>query len=138
MAQIERIPRSRYKQKVVTATKKKALPAETYLCTLCSKPYKESTPRPESAVDEGQCVRCAVKENKRRGGNALEAVIVYAKRGSMTVNGDGLETVLSDMLCDLAHLCDQKGVEIGECLRRGLDHYNAESTHPVNLFLPNN
>lgn len=102
------------------ATKKRAAPAEELLiCAECDKPAKILV------GDDGLHPKCAAKKNRQRAANAQKGVSAYKRTGGL--RGEGLDTVLSYMLCDLAHLCDQKGVDLGECLTRGRNHYNAET-----------
>lgn len=120
------------------ATKKKTSPlAEQFSCNDCGKPYTENDRRSLSAEENGRCDKCHAKSIKKLAASALVGVKAYAKLVGLSRSGDGLETVLSDMLADLGHLCDQKGIELGDCLRRGRDHYNAGTETPkVQEFSP--
>lgn len=64
--------------------------------------------------------------SKRNGQRALLAGIAakaYADHGSQ---GEPLETVLLDLLCDLHHLCDATGLDFESLRERGFRHYQAE------------
>jgi len=41
-------------------------------------------------------------------------------------DADGLDTAVVDLLCDLAHLCDEAGLEFERLLDRAMVHYDAE------------
>ena len=65
-------------------------------------------------------------ENDRRAGNAQDALIVFARRTGLSINTDGMETVVVDFLADLRHLCDSHGLDLGELDRKAHNHYLAE------------
>jgi hypothetical protein len=41
---------------------------------------------------------------------------------------DGLDTAISDLLADLAHLCDREGLQLSALLNRAEFHYNDETS----------
>ncbi len=59
-------------------------------------------------------------DNTRRAGFALDAVVAYQRHGVDD------ESTISDLLCDLRHLCDALGLEFAAELARGEHHYEAE------------
>jgi len=71
--------------------------------------------------------------NETRADWGLEALQVFAARTGLTVEEDGLETVLGDLLADLMHLCRQADAKhdvpdqtFDEALRRAQNHFSAE------------
>lgn len=63
-------------------------------------------------------------DNNRRATFALEGVVSYA---SITrCESEEVPTIITDMLCDLHHLCDFLGVEFEALLRTADVHYQAE------------
>ncbi len=59
---------------------------------------------------------------------------VWARRALATLqqdtgltDADGLDTALTDLLCDLMHFCDQAGLEFEQNLIRAQMHYSAEA-----------
>jgi hypothetical protein len=52
---------------------------------------------------------------------ALDAFIARLNMGD-----EQTEDCVSDLLCDMMHLCDTDGVDWDECLRRALNNYRAE------------
>lgn len=65
--------------------------------------------------------------NKERRTRAMDAVIVYAHRAGLHVQGEDIQVAIGDLLCDLAHLCDDTECNLGELLVRAKMHYEAET-----------
>lgn len=65
--------------------------------------------------------------NKDRARWALAAVKEYARIvGDDIEEEEGLETAISDLLADLRHLCDKRGISFYICDHRGHEHYTEE------------
>lgn len=62
--------------------------------------------------------------NKDRADWARIAVRVYAEETGS--DQEDLETNIADLLCDLRHLCDERGFDFGYCDDRGAEHYAEE------------
>lgn len=59
--------------------------------------------------------------------NALNAFAVQ-----LNMQGEDFETQISDLLCDLMHLCDEGEIDWSTCVARAQDHYTEEvrEEHP--------
>ena len=57
---------------------------------------------------------------------ARRALATLQKETGLT-DGDGLDTALTDLLCDLMHFCDQHGLQFDRNLLRAQMHYSAET-----------
>jgi len=66
-----------------------------------------------------------VEDNSVRAGFAATAVKAFAKRVG-THDWEDMETNLSDLLCDLMHLCNALGISFEDMVSRGAFHYDAE------------
>lgn len=64
--------------------------------------------------------------NEDRQDRAMGAMEDYADRLGVEIEDEGLDTVVSDFLTDLMHLCDAEDIEWGDMLRRARDHYTEE------------
>lgn len=62
--------------------------------------------------------------NKDRAGWAFDAVVSFAQ--IVGQQDEDLETNMSDLLANLRHLCDRKGLKWSEVDNRGHMHYSAE------------
>lgn len=58
--------------------------------------------------------------------NAERAAWAQAALDSYTCHDEDLESRVSDLICDLAHLLDSEDVDVLETIRRGLYHHAAE------------
>lgn len=65
--------------------------------------------------------------NAERAKWALAALETFSKETGVKVEADGLETVAGDLLGDLMHLCDQKGVAFSDILESAQRHYEVET-----------
>ena len=65
-------------------------------------------------------------QNVRRAAWAREAVAAFQNETGQD-DSDGLDTLLTDLLCDLLHLCDQEGLEFQSILLLAKTHYDAEA-----------
>ncbi len=68
-------------------------------------------------------------QNAQRAARARAAVATFRYETGQG-DADGLDTVLTDLLCDLLHLCDQEGLSFERVVLLARTHYNAE-THAV-------
>lgn len=64
------------------------------------------------------------EENIARADRAGMGVQVY--RGATGQQGEPLEQVLGDLICDLHHFCDAEDVDWTRVMARGLNHYETE------------
>ena len=88
--------------------------------------HVEDIPAPspdDLACDWGNPQACQ-NDNNQRAAFAGEAVKAYAKRTGM-LTGEDPETVVSDLLNDMRHLCDALGLDF-EALAANDMHYHAE------------
>ena len=65
-------------------------------------------------------------QNAHRAVWARRALAAFQEETGLT-DADGLDTVLTDLLCDLVHLCGQEGIEFERVLLRARTHYDAET-----------
>lgn len=64
--------------------------------------------------------------NKERAAWALQGVTAFQFATHMI--GEDFGTIASDFLADLMHLCDQRGYDFDDLVRRALAHYTAEQS----------
>lgn len=64
--------------------------------------------------------------NKDRASWALAAVETF--RAETGMDSEDLDTVVGDLLADLAHLCDERGLDFGHLIWRADMHYTAETS----------
>lgn len=68
--------------------------------------------------------------NEDRAEWAWRALEAFAKQTGQDTNGGDLkydrEIVVSDLLCDLMHLCDRDGIDFNLALQNGQDNYREE------------
>ena len=62
--------------------------------------------------------------NKQRAQSAYEAIRTFTDFG--TDPDGGLETYAGDMLANIMHLCDERGIDFKKALERGTFHYESE------------
>lgn len=67
--------------------------------------------------------------NQDRAKWAMAAVQTFADVTGLDVDVDGLDTAVSDLLADLAHLCDARGLSLCGLLNRAAMHYEDETTN---------
>jgi hypothetical protein len=67
------------------------------------------------------------EQNDDRAEWALDAVQCFMKRTGLTEEGDGLDTAIYDLIADLAHLCDRRGLDLYDLCRQSHEHYSAET-----------
>jgi len=65
--------------------------------------------------------------NRKRGKWALAAVRAFMDETGLS-DADGLHTAIGDLLADLHHLCDAKGLHFYDLTLHALGHYRAEQT----------
>jgi hypothetical protein len=68
------------------------------------------------------------RENALRAARALRAVAKYRDDYGLTA-ADGLDTAVTDLICDLQHLCDRKDLGFESILHMARIHYRAETDH---------
>lgn len=68
------------------------------------------------------------RDRARWANNALRVFIGTTWNGENpdTMHRDDLECAITDLICDLLHLADQKGLDAKEILERGNAHFEAE------------
>ena len=66
----------------------------------------------------------AKRNNLDRAETAKQAVDVYAK--ATCSEDEDSETKVSDLLCDLMHLCDLEGLDFKRSVERADSHYSDE------------
>ena len=72
----------------------------------------------EDPYDPGHC-------NATRAGFAARVLAAYAQE---TNDDEDVDTLISDFLGDLRHLCDGHGLDFAELDRRGYNHYVEEAS----------
>lgn len=69
--------------------------------------------------------------NERRSGAAEQALLSFAEDIGETEESGGLgalaEQNISDLLADLAHYCDRRGLKLKKCLAQARLHYVEET-----------
>lgn len=55
------------------------------------------------------------------------AADVFARETGLTTDGDGYETIIGDLICDLHHLADREGIVWKAVIDRQDFHYEAET-----------
>lgn len=65
-------------------------------------------------------------QNVRRAEWARAALSVFQNEARQD-DSEGLDTVLTDLLCDLLHLCGKEGLEFERVLVLARRHYDAET-----------
>ncbi|CAN5142181.1 hypothetical protein BH10PLA2_BH10PLA2_34800 [soil metagenome] len=68
------------------------------------------------------------QDRARWANNALRvfAATTWNGENSDTMHGEDLECAIADLVCDLLHLADQKGLNAQKILWRGNAHFEAE------------
>jgi hypothetical protein len=66
-------------------------------------------------------------KNQDRAEWARAAVETFQAQTGLT-DADGLDTAISDLLADLAHLCDEEGLDFGHLIWRADNHYTEETS----------
>jgi len=62
--------------------------------------------------------------NQDRAESAYKAVERFSDELGMADEDD--ETIMSDLLCNMMHFCDQQGVDFQDCLDRASRNYEVE------------
>jgi hypothetical protein len=70
-----------------------------------------------------------ISNNKDRAEVAFRTVQKFSQLSECDY--DDMETKISDLLCNLRHLADEKGVDFMECFSRGSDNYVSELQQEV-------
>lgn len=68
----------------------------------------------------------AAATNKDRAGWAQVAADAFASETRMDKANEDMETVLTDLLCDIMHLCNQKGIDFKQVLDSGQAHFETD------------
>lgn len=71
-------------------------------------------------------IRALVGINNDRAKWALEAVAAFQRATGLS-DADGLDTAIGDLLGDLQHLCDQKGLDFEALVDKGGRYYEEET-----------
>ena len=58
--------------------------------------------------------------------------------GTLVPNDDDIKTLSVDLISDLCHLLNRKGIDPNEVFRRSLEHFDAEHYQEGRDFLRNN
>jgi hypothetical protein len=64
--------------------------------------------------------------NHRRAATARVGILAFARATGLSVENDGLETVVGDLLCNIRHFCDEKNLDFDALLDHADGHYCAE------------
>lgn len=72
----------------------------------------------------GTSPEAQVQDNTRRAGFTVPALRAFSD--TVRLHGEDVDTVISDLLGDLLHLCDALGHDFDALLERGCSHYEAE------------
>lgn len=65
-----------------------------------------------------------IKNNQDRAEVAYRTVATFSDLTDL--NGEEMDTKISDLLCYLQHLADEQAVDFQECLERGSRNYETE------------
>lgn len=69
--------------------------------------------------------------NKMRAEQAEAAIKFFhqlaGESGKWTRSSNTQEVAMGDLLCNMAHLCDRRGVAMADVLRRAVDCYTGET-----------
>ncbi len=66
------------------------------------------------------------EKNQDRVDWVTQALAEFCRHTGQTEE-DGFEEIVSDFLADLGHFCDATNLNLEDLLRRGADHYHAET-----------
>ena len=64
--------------------------------------------------------------NLERSAWALAAVQALAEETGLSIEDDGLETAVTDLLANVMHLCQLNRIDFDSCLSTATDHYSEE------------
>lgn len=92
----------------------------------------ESVYCPSCNTEHANMKDCAFIETRAK--DAMEALESFARKGgefyledsATEMDADLTEQNMGDLLCNLAHLCDIKGIAFADVLRSAKGHYEAE------------
>lgn len=73
-------------------------------------------------------IQVVSENNGERAALAAEALWLFATRTGLERDGEALETVLTDFLADMLHLCRQTGTEFSGITGTAEMHFEAEAT----------
>lgn len=73
-------------------------------------------------------------KNKDRADWANVALAAFGDETGQTIDGDGPQQMIADLLCDLAHFCDRNGLSFAVCLSSGRNHYEEETSRKGTQF----
>lgn len=115
---------------------------ETVLTTLATDPRTKRQKQPKKTDKSFDCESCGERHgngkcpmNRKRAKEAYKTLEFFALRAggefylrgkSKRMDAELIEQNMSDMLCNLAHLCDARGIQFGDVLRRAEGHYKSE------------
>ena len=68
--------------------------------------------------------------NDRRADWAQTALAAFAAETRQSAARDGLAEIVSDLLCNLQHLCAREGVDFKQALADGTGNYEFEVNNP--------
>jgi hypothetical protein len=68
--------------------------------------------------------------NDERADWALAALAAFAAETGQAAARDGLREIVSDLLCNLQHLCAREGVDFKDALADGTGNHEFEVKHP--------
>ena len=68
--------------------------------------------------------------NDERADWAQTALAAFAAETGQAAARDGLPEIVSDLLCNLQHLCAREGVDFKQALADGTGNYEFEVTNP--------
>jgi hypothetical protein len=66
-------------------------------------------------------------KNDARAEWADKAIRAFARATKMDTAGEDEETALGDLLANMMHWCDRKGISFSEAVTRAMDHYTEET-----------
>lgn len=66
--------------------------------------------------------------NLARAGWAMKAVETFAAETGLDLEADGLDVAISDLLCDILHLCQRDGIDIERAADAAYMHFEAEAS----------
>ena len=75
------------------------------------------------------------RRNADRAGSARHALAKFRNETALE-DADGLDTAMTDLLCDLLHLCDQEGLAFAHMLLLAMTHHDAEAREASGVGQP--
>lgn len=65
--------------------------------------------------------------NADRAERVFRVLLAYSQGAHYDPNDDLTETVVTDLLADLHHYCEEQAVDLADCFRVAANHFDAET-----------